>query len=238
MLGFKDGMTRLGEFWNELMNRRDPRMMGHPMCSRENWQLFGVPLLLHGDGVACLQCGRVGATSFNVWSFQGLLSVGPTLLIKHYLFGIFKENIAPETMPHVMRVLLCSFEALYLGKWPTNNWDREPFREGTAEAALGGRDLAEGFFGTIFALTGDSKFMSEDLKLRNVSSLEPCEWCPCHRVTGRSAKYHVFNFNLKANWKSTLFTVADWLSVAHNRHEICWNSISSRTSTWKQMNCT
>ena len=57
-----------------------------------------MPFLIHGDGIACLQRGRAGSKSFNVWSMQGLLAIGPTLLIKHYLFGVFKHTQCPKAL--------------------------------------------------------------------------------------------------------------------------------------------
>ena len=58
---------------------------------------------------------------------QGLLAIGPTLLIKHYLFGVFKQTQCPETMEHAMKILTWSFKALLAGKWPRLDWNNVPF---------------------------------------------------------------------------------------------------------------
>ena len=197
-------------------------MMGHPICSRPSWKNLCVPFLIHGDGIACPQCGRAGSKSFNVWSMQGLLAIGPTLLIKHYLFGVFKQTQCPETMVHAMKILTWSLKALLAGKWPRLDWNDVPFAPGAAEAALASdnRDIADGLFGVLFGVTGDLKFMHEDMRLRCVTAVDPCEWCPCHRDQTRSLQCHVFNFAMGSLWKTALFSVADWIAVSHGRHEL------------------
>ena len=59
-------------------------------------------------------------------------------------------------------------------------------------------------------IKGDLKWFSDDLGMRNVTSRQPCDWCPCHRIAGGDPTLAVFNFNKRAAWKSKLFSVDEW----------------------------
>ncbi len=47
----------LVHFWRTVTERRDPRIVNHPMCSRERWAERAVPVALHGDSVPVVHFG-------------------------------------------------------------------------------------------------------------------------------------------------------------------------------------
>ena len=81
ILGIEDGSDdALRAFWSGLLGRGDPRLAGHPMRARPNWEQNGVPLAIHGDGVACISVGRPGAQSLDTVSWASIVASGTTLM--------------------------------------------------------------------------------------------------------------------------------------------------------------
>ena len=61
-------------FWQELLDRDDPRLRNHPMRKVPNWKRLFIPLSIHGDGVPVLQVGKADTKSLDVLSMMSLFS--------------------------------------------------------------------------------------------------------------------------------------------------------------------
>jgi len=66
----KSFSDKLQDFWDCVIQRRDPRIMRHPMCARPNWQRWAIPLAIHGDGMLAVPLVRVGSRCW--WPCTGL----------------------------------------------------------------------------------------------------------------------------------------------------------------------
>ena len=69
-------------------------------------------------------------------------------------------------MDTAWRVISWSLKACYDGKWPTHNWLNQSYLEIDpygAEAAMAGKDLADGMFLVPWSQTGDLKHFHENL---------------------------------------------------------------------------
>ena len=82
----------LSNFWSEVISRRDPRIIRHPMCSRPDWQRWAIPVSLHGDAVPVVRVGKPGTQSLDCLSFQSLMPVGITMDLKLLMFCIFEKT--------------------------------------------------------------------------------------------------------------------------------------------------
>ena len=76
--------------WISNQERKDPRLLGHPMTKMRNWAQKAIPLSLHGDGVPVVKVGKPGSESFETYSMQSLWAKGSTMAVKMLLFGIFE----------------------------------------------------------------------------------------------------------------------------------------------------
>jgi hypothetical protein len=212
------GASRVLEFWQGVAQRRDPRVQNHPMMTRPGWHNLAIPISLHGDAVPCLRTGRAGSKSLDAYSWQGLLGTGPTLFVKHYIFGVFTTSVTENTMGDAWRVISWSLWWLFQGMWPTCDHLGVPYSPGSAEAVLGDTPLAEGFFAVPWLFKGDIKHFSDNMGLRHCQSLRPCDFCPCHRVDGEDTNFGVYNFSINAAWKSALFSADEWRALNPERH--------------------
>ena len=88
---------RLTSFWQQVAERRDPRLARHPMCKRPRWQELAIPIVIHGDAVVAVTVGKFGSKSYDVYSFQSVLSMGKSTAVKQYLFGVFKDCVVKAT---------------------------------------------------------------------------------------------------------------------------------------------
>jgi hypothetical protein len=221
MLGASRGAeAHLENFWKNVQERGDPRLAGHPMKSRPNWMQQMVPLALHGDAVPVIRVGKKGSRSYDAYSWQSIIARGTTLEIKHLVFGIFEDNKSDEAMKTFWNVIVWSFYFLYLGIWPTVDWNGNPFPEGSPEAFLAGTLLANGFCGVLWLLKGDFEHFAKNLYARSYRSNLMCEWCPADQ--GK----HQANFRLWPNyfesdaaWMAGLFSIDEWATL-HVLHQI------------------
>ena len=155
MLGATRGHApRQSEFWKGVVARRDPRIQRHPMCTRPGWQHFAIPISIHGDSVPCIQVGRAGSKSLDVYTWQSVLAEGTSTRLKVYIHAIFEackahlEEHGHCSMTEIWNVIVWSLKALLSGKHPTFDWLGRPWPPGSAERVLADNDtdLAGGFF--------------------------------------------------------------------------------------------
>ena len=224
--------NELPTWWREVSRRRDPRIQHHPMLAVDNWESVFVPFAVHGDAVPCIRTGRAGTKSLDAYSWHGLLGSGSTKYVKHYIVSVFKQSATKKTLPAIWEVLCWSFMALFLGVWPSTDHKGVAYSPTSAQGRLAGTPLAGGLRAVLWLIKGDLLFFSDDLGLRNVTSLHPCDWCPCHRIDEEDENLQVFNFAINAEWKRMLLSVLDWRRLPGPRH------LLFRTFTFlSQMNC-
>lgn len=148
-LGSEDGRGHLKEFWKTVVARRDPRIVRHPMCSKPEWTALALPISLHGDAVPAVGVGKSGSKSFDAYSWQSVLSHGPTSNIKNFIFGIFEDAKVPDvTMDQCWATLLWSLKTAFEGVWPTHDVDGISYTTYPAhsmERRQMGKPLAGGF---------------------------------------------------------------------------------------------
>jgi hypothetical protein len=140
---------------------------------------------------------------------------------KRLTFCIFEQSKREDgsTMEVMWRVLIWSLAALFAGVWPSESWDGKPWPQGSAEALLAGRELANGHFGVVFLLKGDWDFFCKAFGLRHYSSNEPCDHCRCSK-DGPVASWPN-NFNENALWKQNLIPPSTWRrAYGNNLHEL------------------
>eukprot|EP00959_Pyramimonas_sp_CCMP1952_P409469 8581540-Pyramimonas_sp.AAC.1 len=70
----KSHSDKLEEFWRCVIERKDPRIMNHPMARVPNWQRWAIPICLHGDAVPVVRVGKPGSKSLDCISFQSLVT--------------------------------------------------------------------------------------------------------------------------------------------------------------------
>jgi hypothetical protein len=75
--GFEGHASRA--FWQSCIDRNDPRLLKHPILQRPDWKIKGIPIAIHGDGVACVNVGKPGTKSMDAISWASVLSAGTTL---------------------------------------------------------------------------------------------------------------------------------------------------------------
>ena len=172
--------TVLEAFWSGVVERRDPRIRYHEMCTHPEWRRHAVPLSMHGDVVPCISIGCVGSKSFDVYSWQGLLSLGHTMAVKLYLFGLFEMNKVVEegasTMTEIFRLCTWSLKALQSGLWPSHNHLGAPLHDSRA-----GIPLAGGYFGVLWSLKADLDHFPTAYGLHHYASNQPCNFCHAYR---------------------------------------------------------
>ena len=191
MLGAVRGHgPRQTEFWEGVIARRDPRVQFHPMCTRPGWKNLAVPISLHGDAVPCIQVGRAGSKSLDVYNWQSALAEGTSTRLKIFIHAIFEtckahlEEHGHCSMTEIWKIIVWSLKALHSGKWPPLDWCDKPWPPGSAEKVLADNDtpLAGGYFCVLWILKGDLDYFAKVLRLRHYSANEFCELCPCSKA--------------------------------------------------------
>ena len=88
----------------------------------------------------------------------------------------------------------------------------------SSDGLLAGTALAGGFFCILYLLIGDIPHFAECFGLRRHSNYNPCDFCPVHNQVGGDPQYYRFNFALRATWKTSLYTAADWRNLYSALH--------------------
>ena len=113
-------------------------MEGHPaivpgMTSRPNFFRRCIPFALHGDGVPLTGVGKSWQHMITDFSFYSLLGEGNTADLLMFLFCMFDKlrqvgRDSRATAHRFFEILRWSFKQIWLGTWPTHDYDnRKPF---------------------------------------------------------------------------------------------------------------
>ncbi len=173
-----------------MLERDDPRIAGHPLRDRHNWKEKTIPIALLSDAIPCVQVGKAGAKSLDVWSWQSLFSHGKTNDIKELVYSVFEQNKSENTMDQVWKVLAWSFDALYRGRFPSVDVvTGEPFSPDSADGLLAGKELAGGWCGVIWKIKGDLDFFAEGFRLPHYCCNKFCPNCPADAVDPNPAMW-------------------------------------------------
>ena len=112
-------------------------MAGHPavvpeMTSRANFYKRCIPFALHGDGVPLTGVGKSWQHMITDFSFYSLLGEGSTADLLMFIFCLFDKlrqmgRDSTATAYRFFEILRWSFRQIWLGKWPTHDYDgRKP----------------------------------------------------------------------------------------------------------------
>ena len=216
-LGPDGDSKRVKEFWSEVVRRKDPRIARHDMCKRRGWDLFAIPVALHGDAVPVTRVGRAGAKSLECFSWNSLLAFGPTLSIKLLIASIFEPTKikanggVAETMDVFWKIQAWSSQCLLEGVHPANDWTGRPYPEGSAEHMIAGQPLCsadEPFRAALWSLKGDLDWNCKSLGMKHYSALEPCDYCPANKNT--TPDMWPTNFCKPAPWGTCVRLPQQW----------------------------
>ena len=212
-LGQCPSTTDIKGFWKEMTKRGDPRLLGHPMLKRANWDSRAIPLSLHGDAVPVLQVGKNGPKAFDVYSIQSLFATGTTLTVKLMLFGVWTVIATDSTWEEIWRIITWSLHWLYAGVWPPVDWNGDSWDDTRpSERSLANQPLAGGYFGVLYALKGDADYFAKSLKLHHYNSNALCDLCPAtRRIADRSLLYN--NFDRDAVGQRSLYDAQTWRAL-------------------------
>jgi hypothetical protein len=113
-------------------------------------------------------------------------------------------------MDNIWKIVTWSFRALYEGTWPSADWDENEYPTGTAEAALAGTPLADGYFGVPFIIKDDWDHFGKTFGLRKHNSKHPRDVCRCEKGRGSDQADWPSNFRREARWKRRLLIGSVW----------------------------
>ena len=138
-----------------------------------------------------------------------------------------------QTMHTCWRVLSWSLRALYIGKWPTHDWNGVAYAVGTEAYRLAHVVvwLADGFFGVPWSIAGDLDYFGKSLGLETHSSAQaPCCFCPANQTT-----LNWRDFRPGAPWTTHVYTRLSWMAThpAHIRlFDLPFISILTLSAGW------
>ena len=112
-----------------------------------------------------------------------------------------------HTLDIVFLKMAWSFNALWLGKHPTHDWENRPIHDRKA-----GTDLADGYFACVWCLPGDLDYWKGDLELPNSRSGSPCGCCPCN-----SSDCPWWDFRPNALWLTRIYDIQAFEDSGWNR---------------------
>lgn len=216
LLGTGEGdlSLKLHHFWTEVVRRKDPRIIRHPMCMRDGWTRRAVPIALHGDAVPVIGIGRSNSQSLECFSWQSILAYGPTMAIKFWACGVFEKNkhkhgeASEQTVHQIWQLLTWSLKAMFEGTHPHNDWKGIPFARGTAEFHLAGQPLCTDFFFVVWIIKGDIDWFAKGLGFRAHNAVLQCDWCPADKH-GDIRAWPTY-FDPDAAWMLELMTGQAW----------------------------
>lgn len=197
--------ANIATFWSQSRNHLS--LEGHPITQRLDWKTKCVPFELHMDGVPVVACGRKSAQSAVIYSTRSLLASGSTLMVRWFLCELWKSMVSKTgpvdmwTRTLFFRKLAWSFFWLQEGITPTKN-------DADGEISGGGKKLAGGYYGTLWAMSTDLEALAEELFLKSVSQTKaPCNWCE-----GNNSDIPWTDFRKNAKWLKTIWQGQRWLA--------------------------
>ena len=173
---------------------------GASASSKEARKKF-IPLGCHGDGGAFQK-----NDSINVISFRSLLSSWNVATSQMLLVALPKGCISKgpdhnsDTMHHIWKVLVWSFEAMFYNKFPDSDHQGKAWPMGSWRARMAGQPLnSEGYRGFIYAIQADGEYLSLEYGLRGASHEHMCFNCGANKST---VPYN--DFRSTALWRDTV----------------------------------
>ena len=174
-------------FWESQRDHpayRDHCMHHHPY---RDFREYAIPINLHGDEVATVGCGRSWAKLSHCVSWASLLGFGITQDRRHMAFQIYsclcKGSYGRDTLSEILRVLAWSLNAMYLGVWPSKDWNGKPYTSGYFFDKAGSF-LAGGHYCIWWASQVDLDYMQKGWNgAKYNTNAEPCNACSCNSTT-------------------------------------------------------
>ena len=223
------------EFWASQQSH--PSLDRHPMTIKHrlgDYKKKGIPIGVHGDGVATTAVGKSYSKSVEGYSFQSLLMLGHgnIKLINFLICMIFKDLLegGVGTQDEIWLVICWSLYWAYEGVYPTHDYNGKRYTSGI-DAIRAGHPLAGGFFLVVWAIRGDLEYMLMTLYLRNYNSKTPCNLCPanCSNIPWTDARRN------QALWLDSIWSNSMFAANFPNRHRI-WRlpgvGIANYTPDW------
>ena len=96
---------------------------------------------------------------------------------------------------------------MWLGKWPDADWNGKEYSKKSLAGKRAGKDLAGGYFCTIWAKICDLDNLNTNLGMRHHGANDPCNWCSCN-ISTRSWS----QFGVDAAWLSHVYSSVDFLT--------------------------
>ena len=116
---------RLREFWDFMEDH--PAMLGHEVKTRHNYKSHAVPVGMHGDEVPIVGLGKGWTKLMATFSWISLVGLGSTKDTMFYIWSVFtalcKSGDCDGTLHAFFRIMAWSFKAMWLGKWPMEDWN-------------------------------------------------------------------------------------------------------------------
>ena len=169
------GVSLVPEFWQKI-NMNDTRIAGHSGLPRDTEVLkLCIPGWVHGDAAEYHD-----RDSLMTWSWGSILALEKASLMSSFLFAAWpKLATSSTTWEPLMQVFVWSLLALAEGKWPSRNFDGNPWPPGSADADKAGKPLADGWRFVVLALLGDQEHFSNNLGMPHWNKNRFCWLCDC-----------------------------------------------------------
>ena len=202
------GEEPLEAFWSHIPED-DVRLLGHPVTMAADWRSRAIPLRLHGDAVPVGKAKRRSLDTLSVSSLTA--SPGRSLNTRLLMFAIIDsakfKGLGDEegTMDVVWRVLLWSMGCLVKGRWPTRDWNDEPFPEDSWRSGKSGPLCGEYIF-PMFQIAADLDYLCNYLKLNHFNSATT----PCFKCRADRGQCPWSDLRPDAEWRRTLIGPVDW----------------------------
>ena len=175
------------EYWGSM--KQTEFFKQHPGLTEDNLHRT-IPIGMHGDG---------GAFSHNdslfVLTWNSLIGLGATRATRFLMKIVPKSEMAPETMPAIMEILVWSFNTMLTGIGPLANHLGEPVHE--AKQYLAGRWRA-----CLAQLRGDWEFfaMPSFLNFPKWNEIDRMCW-KCMAVGNNDSTLKYSRFDKGAPWR-------------------------------------
>ena len=181
--GSADNVSR---FWKEMENH--PAYRHHPVSRSSELRERTIPLVLHGDGVACVAVNRKWSKTAEVFSCKSALARGSTLQINLLIFLLHKTLAAACAAGHTWDIVFdemaWSFQWLERGQWPDTDRLGQPIRycDGTVPLSeLAGGWCASLFSSLVILITSmegsGSRALARSILVSFVGLMEDCTPC-------------------------------------------------------------
>ena len=147
--------------------------------------------------------GQTNDVQFLIWSCS-ILAFQKSLISSH------------DTMKTFTTILSWNFKWLFLGRWPTHDYNGDEYPETSKAYKLATETyfLAEGFAGVLFANNADLDCFHKTWRLENHTNTEnPCIWCRASLDSACNWR----DFRPGASWLSAVYTTDSW-KAAHPDH--------------------